>query len=68
MIKDYGVRKGKLWIHSEIQLEFYYKHMTRFRENCGLFGGIDVDTNRIILAIVDEDGKLGIPILYFLVP
>jgi len=63
VIKDYGVRKNRLWVHGEIQLtiplEFYHKHMTRFRRNYGrLYGGVDVNTDRINLAIVDEDGKL----------
>jgi len=63
VIKDYGVRENKLWIRGEIQLtiplEFYYKHVARFRRNYGrLYGGVDVNTDRINLAIVDEDGKL----------
>ena len=63
VIKDYGVRKNKLWIHGEIQLtiplDFYHKYMTRYRRNCGkLYGGVDVNTDRINLAIVDEQGSL----------
>jgi len=63
MIKDHGIRENKLWIRGEIQLtiplEFYYKHMARFRRNYGkLYGGVDVNVDRVNLAIVDEDGKL----------
>jgi len=62
-IKDYGVRKDKLWVHGEIQLtiplSFYYRHMTRYRENNGrLYGGVDVNVDRINLAIVDRYGRL----------
>ncbi len=63
VIKDYGVRENKLWIHGEIQLtiplDFYYKYMVRHRRNYGrLYGGVDVNTDRINLAIVDKYGKL----------
>jgi len=63
VIKDYGVRKSRLWVHGEIQLtipiDFYYKHMTRYRRNYGrLYGGVDVNADRINLAIVDKYGKL----------
>jgi len=63
VVKDYGIRGNKLWIRGEIQLaiplEFYYKHVARFKRNHGkLYGGVDVNTDRINLAIVDENGKL----------
>jgi len=63
VIKDHGIRKNKLWIHGEIQLtipiDFYYKHMTRYRKNYGrLYGGVDVNVDRINLAIVDKYGRL----------
>jgi len=63
VIKDYGVRKNKLWIHGEIQLtiplDFYRKHMTRYRRNYGkLYGGVDVNSDRINLAIIDSEGNL----------
>ncbi len=36
VLKDYGVRKSRLWVHGEIQLtipiDFYYKHMMRYNE------------------------------------
>ena len=62
VIKDYGVR-NKLWIHGEIHLavpiDFYYKHMVRYKKNYGkLYGGVDVNTDRINLAIIDEVGRL----------
>jgi len=63
VVKDYGVRKNRLWIHGEIQLtmpvDFYYKYMIRFKENYGnLYGGVDVNSDRINLAIVDGKGSL----------
>jgi len=63
VVKDYGVRKGKLWVHGEVQLtipiDFYYKHITRYRKNSGrLYGGVDVNTERVNLAIVDSEGGL----------
>ncbi len=63
VIKDYGVRRGKLWIRGEVQLtipiDFYYRHMVRYRRNYGkLYGGVDINTDRINLAIVDDRGNL----------
>ncbi|BAA80267.1 hypothetical protein APE_1276 [Aeropyrum pernix K1] len=63
VIKDYGVRKNRLWVHGEIQLtipiDFYYKHMTRYRRNYGkLYGGVDVNVDRANLAVVDRYGRL----------
>ena len=63
VIKDYGVRKDRLWVHGEIQLtiplDFYYKYMVRYTVNNGkLYGGVDVNTDRINLAIVDGNGRL----------
>ncbi len=63
VIKDYGIRKNRLRVHGEIQLtiplDFYYKHMIRYRENNGrLYGGVDVNTDRINLAIVDGKSNL----------
>jgi len=63
VIKDYGIRENMLWIRGEIQLaiplDFYYKHMTRFKRNYGkLHGGVDVNTDRINLAIVNAYGRL----------
>jgi len=62
-IKAWNVRNGKLYVNGELQvavpLNFYYKHMTRFKvNNGGLYGGVDVNVDRINLAIVDGDGKL----------
>ncbi len=63
VVKDYGARKDKLWVHGEIQLtiplDFYYKYMIRYKRNYGrLYGGVDVNTDRINLAIVDRYGRL----------
>jgi len=63
VVKDYGVRKNTLWVRGEIQLtiplNFYCKYMVRFKKNYGrLYGGVDVNADRINLAIVDSEGKL----------
>jgi len=63
VIKDYGIRKSRLWVHGEIQvtipIDFYHKHMVRYRRNYGrLYGGVDVNSDRINLAIVDSEGRL----------
>ena len=63
VIGDYGVRNNQLWVHGEVQvtvpLDVYYEHMARHRRNAGkLIGGVDVNTDRINLAIVDEEGGL----------
>jgi len=63
VVKDYGARKGKLWVHGEIQLtiplNFYYEYMSRYKRNYGkLYGGIDVNVDRVNLVIVDKYGRL----------
>jgi hypothetical protein len=63
VVRDYGVRNNQLWVHGEIQvtvpLDVYYEHMARHKKNSGkLFGGVDVNTDRINLAIIDEKGDL----------
>ncbi|NAZ27804.1 MAG: hypothetical protein GU355_00620 [Caldivirga sp.] len=63
MVRDYGVRGSQLWLHGEIHitvpLDIYYEHMARHRRNAGrLFGGVDVNADRINLAIIDESGEL----------
>jgi len=63
VVRDYGVRGSQLWVHGEVQvtvpMDVYYEHMVRRRRNAGkLIGGVDVNTNRINLAIIDEDGEL----------
>jgi len=62
-IKSWNVRGGKLYVGGELQIavpiDFYYKHMARARVNKGrLYGGVDVNVDRINLAIVDSNGKL----------
>jgi hypothetical protein len=63
VVKDYGVRKNNLWVHGEIQItilmDFYYKYATKVKINNGrLYGGVDVNVDRINLAVVDEKGYL----------
>jgi len=63
VIRDYGARNNQLWVHGEIHitvpLDIYYEHMAKHRRNSGrLFGGVDVNTDRINLAIIDEGGDL----------
>jgi hypothetical protein len=64
VIKSYGIRKGRLWVRGEVQItipiDFYYEHMTRAKANAGLlYGGVDVNVDRLNLTIVDSGGKLG---------
>jgi len=63
VIDGVGVRNNRLWIHGEVHmtvpLDAYYERMARHKRNGGkLFGGVDVNTDRINLAIVDERGDL----------
>jgi len=63
VVTDYGVRGNQLWVHGEVQvtipLDVYYEYMARHKKNSGkLIGGVDVNTDRINLAIIDEDGEL----------
>jgi hypothetical protein len=63
VVRDYGVRGNQLWIRGEVHmtvpLDIYYEHMARHKKNSGkLIGGVDVNTDRINLAIIDEDGEL----------
>jgi len=63
VVKGHGVRGDRLWVRGEIQLtiplDFYYRHAAKFRENSGrLYGGVDVNTDRINLAVVDANGEL----------
>jgi hypothetical protein len=63
VIDGVGVRSNQLWVHGEVQvtvpMDVYYERMARHKRNGGkLFGGVDVNTDRINLAIVDERGDL----------
>jgi len=63
VVRDYGVRNNQLWVRGEIQvtvpLDVYYEHMARHKRNSGRFiGGVDVNTDRINLAIIDSIGRL----------
>lgn len=61
-IKSWNTRDGELYVRGELQvaipMDFYYKHMIRVRANKGrLYGGIDVNVDRINLAIVDSEKR-----------
>ncbi len=63
VVRNYGVRSGKLYVRGEIHVsisyDFYLKHMKKYDEPKGnLIGGVDVNTDRINLAIIDENGRL----------
>jgi hypothetical protein len=63
VIDGVGVRNNQLWVRGEIHvaipMDAYYEHMARHRRNAGkLIGGVDVNTDRINLAIIGEDGEL----------
>jgi hypothetical protein len=63
VIRGYNVRGGELYVNGEIHVtigyDFYLEHMARYREPRGnLVGGVDVNTDRINLAIIDEKGNL----------
>jgi len=63
VVRDYGVRDNQLWVRGEVHmtvpLDVYYEHMARHRRNASrLFGGVDVNTDRINLAIIDSTGRL----------
>jgi hypothetical protein len=62
-LKSWNVRDKKLYVRGELQIavpiDFYYKHMAMVEVNKGrLYGGVDVNVDRINLAIIDNDGKL----------
>jgi len=61
-IEEWNVRGGRLYVKGELQiavpLDFYYRHLARFGRNHGrLYWGVDVNTGRINLAIVDAGGR-----------
>ncbi|PLC67784.1 hypothetical protein B7L70_06960 [Vulcanisaeta sp. EB80] len=63
VVRDYGVRGNQLWVRGEVHmtvpLDIYYEHMARHKRNGGkLFGGVDVNVDRINLVIINEDGEL----------
>ncbi len=62
-VKSWNVREGRLYVRGELQvavpLDFYYKHMARYERNNGrLYAGVDVNVDRVNLAIVDCEGRL----------
>ncbi len=63
ILKGFGVRKGMLWAHGEVHLStpyrFILEHFRRYRRNRGrLYDGVDVNVDRVNLAIVDRYGRL----------
>jgi len=63
VIKSYGVKGSGLWVQGEVQItipiDFYYKHATRHKAGAGsLYGGVDVNVDRLNLAIIDGGGNL----------
>ena len=63
VIDGVGIRNNELWLHGEVHitvpLDVYYEHMARHKKNSGkLIGGVDVNTDRINLAIIDSIGRL----------
>ena len=63
VISGYGVRRDTLWVRGEVQLtlplDFYHRHMARYHSNNGrLYAGVDVNVDRINLAVVDGGGGL----------
>jgi hypothetical protein len=63
VIKSYGTEEGNLWVQGEVQItipiDFYYKHATRHKAGAGsLYGGVDVNVDRLNLAIIDGGGNL----------
>jgi len=63
VVRDYGVRGNQLWVHGEVHvtipLDVYFEHMSRHKRNSGRFiGGVDINTDRINLAIIDSVGRL----------
>jgi hypothetical protein len=63
VIDGVGARNNQLWVHGEVHitipLDVYFEYMARHKKNSGkLIGGVDVNTDRVNLAIIDEDGEL----------
>jgi len=63
VIKGFGARGNTLWTHGEIHLSIPYsfilEHFKIHRRNYGrLYGGVDVNVDRMNLTIVDESGSL----------
>ena len=62
-IKSWNMRQGTLYVRGQLQVaipySFYVAHAARYRRNRGsLYAGVDVNTDRINLAIVDSKGWL----------
>jgi IS605 OrfB family transposase len=63
VVTDYGVRSNQLWVRGEVHMtvpmDVYYGRMARHKKNSGkLIGGVDVNTDRFNLVIIDKEGRL----------
>jgi len=63
VLKGYGERRGVLWVNGRIDVTVpysaYFEVMRKFKRNYGkLYGGVDVNSDRLNLAIVDGNGRL----------
>ncbi|RLE97902.1 MAG: hypothetical protein DRJ96_02590 [Thermoprotei archaeon] len=63
VVRSWNVRSGELFVKGELQVgipkDFYYGHVTKYsRSDGGLYGGVDVNTDRLNLAVVDKYGRL----------
>jgi hypothetical protein len=63
VVKSWNIRNGKLYVNGELQvsipLDFYYKYVAKYKENQGqLYAGVDVNADRINLAIVGVGSEL----------
>ncbi len=63
IIRDYGIRNNRLYVTGEIHIavsySFYLSNVKRYSKPRGsLIGGVDVNSDRINLAIIDSEGRL----------
>ena len=63
VVDGFGERKSRFWLHGEIHVtipyNFYLKVMKRFDKPLGNnVGGVDVNVDRISLAILSRDGEV----------
>ena len=63
VLRGFGERENMLWIHGGIHLsipyKFYLERFKRYKRNYGkLLGGVDVNVDRINLAVIDKYGRL----------
>ena len=62
VIRGWGVRRGDLWIHGKIHIsiraDIYYSIVSIKQNNGKNYGGVDVNVDRINLAIINKKGEL----------